>query len=222
MAKGKPLVVYLEVGARRVFACSVEWPGWCRAGRDQESALEALASYAPRYARVATKAGARFPADPAAGGFDVRERVPGNATTDFGAPGAIPGSDHERVTPQAAERLAAFVAASWAVLDEVAASAPATLRKGPRGGGRDRDAVVAHVQSADAAYARKIGVRLPTPALGDSAAIGALRNAVLAVLGAPSDGPPATGKGWPNRYAARRIAWHALDHAWEIEDKSRA
>jgi hypothetical protein len=27
-------------------------------------------------------------------------------------------------------------------------------------------------------------------------------------------------KGWPPRYAARRIAWHALDHAWEIEDRS--
>jgi hypothetical protein len=28
--------------------------------------------------------------------------------------------------------------------------------------------------------------------------------------------------GWPVRYAARRIAWHVLDHAWEIEDKSGA
>lgn len=27
-------------------------------------------------------------------------------------------------------------------------------------------------------------------------------------------------KGWPARYAARRIAWHVLDHAWEIEDRS--
>ena len=25
---------------------------------------------------------------------------------------------------------------------------------------------------------------------------------------------------WPPRYAARRLAWHVLDHAWEIEDKS--
>jgi hypothetical protein len=25
---------------------------------------------------------------------------------------------------------------------------------------------------------------------------------------------------WPVRYAARRTAWHALDHAWEIEDRS--
>jgi hypothetical protein len=27
-------------------------------------------------------------------------------------------------------------------------------------------------------------------------------------------------KGWPLRYAARRIGWHVLDHLWEIEDKS--
>ena len=27
-------------------------------------------------------------------------------------------------------------------------------------------------------------------------------------------------QGWPTRYAARRIAWHVLDHAWEIEDRS--
>ena len=30
---------------------------------------------------------------------------------------------------------------------------------------------------------------------------------------------PITERGWPPRYAARRIAWHALDHAWEIEDR---
>jgi hypothetical protein len=28
------------------------------------------------------------------------------------------------------------------------------------------------------------------------------------------------GDGRPPRYAIRRIAWHVLDHAWEIEDKS--
>jgi hypothetical protein len=40
------------------------------------------------------------------------------------------------------------------------------------------------------------------------------------VLRQPSDGAPIAGKKWPPRYAARRIAWHALDHAWEIEDRS--
>ena len=35
-----------------------------------------------------------------------------------------------------------------------------------------------------------------------------------------SNGSPPVERGWPQRYAARRIAWHALDHAWEIEDRS--
>ena len=26
-------------------------------------------------------------------------------------------------------------------------------------------------------------------------------------------------RGWLPRYAARRFAWHAIDHAWEIEDR---
>jgi len=31
---------------------------------------------------------------------------------------------------------------------------------------------------------------------------------------------PLADKRWPTRYAAHRVAWHALDHAWEIEDRS--
>jgi hypothetical protein len=116
--------------------------------------------------------------------------------------------------------MAALVAATWKVLDEVAAGAPPTLRKGPRGGGRDRDAVVEHVLGSEASYARTIGVKVAAPALGDSAAIEQERQAVLEVLGAPNEGHASGAKGWPTRYAARRMAWHVLDHAWEIEDKS--
>ena len=36
--------VYLEAGKRRVFACVPEWPGWCRLGRNEDAALEALAA----------------------------------------------------------------------------------------------------------------------------------------------------------------------------------
>lgn len=36
---------------------------------------------------------------------------------------------------------------------------------------------------------------------------------------APPSGPRG-GKRWPWRYFVRRVAWHALDHAWEIEDRS--
>jgi hypothetical protein len=78
---------------------------------------------------------------------------------------------------------------------------------------------VAHVVSAEVAYARKLGIRRSEPAPGDSSAVAELRQAVSEVLSAPSAGPPVE-RGWPPRYAARRIAWHALDHAWEIEDRS--
>jgi hypothetical protein len=211
--------VYLEVGAKRAFACALDWPGWCRAGKTPELALEALAAAAPRYAAVARRAGVRFPAG-AADRFEVVERVPGSATTDFGAPGAIAAADAERVTAAQARRLAALVAAAWAEFDQVRAGAPAELRKGPRGGGRDRDKMVDHLLGSDAGYARKLGVKHPPPAADNPAAIAALRDEVLAVLGRPSDGTPPLPKGWPTRYAARRIAWHALDHAWEMQDRS--
>ncbi|MDQ6649839.1 MAG: hypothetical protein M3Z02_06945 [Actinomycetota bacterium] len=213
------LPVYLEVAPRRSFAAACDWPGWCRSGRTEELALAALADYLPRYAAAAARASVQLPAADA-DALEVVERLTGSMTTEYGAPGAVAAGDGEPLTVADAARQARLVAAAWTALDRVAAGAPAELRKGPRGGGRDRDQVVEHVLSAEAAYARKIGVRLLVPAVGDRASVDALRSAVLAVLGGPSDGLPVGAKGWPVRYAARRIAWHVLDHAWEIEDKS--
>ena len=211
--------VLLEVGKKRVFADALDWPGWCRAGRDEDAALAALAAYVPRYAVVAERAGIAFPAR-VGKQLEVVERVPGTATTDFGAPGEVADADGRPTTRAQAERLTALVVASWAVFDEVRAGAPALLRKGPRGGGRDRDKLVDHVLGAEAGYARKLGIRHKPPSIDDRDAIAALRDDIAAVLRAPSDGSPPRPNGWPPRYAARRIAWHVLDHAWEMEDRS--
>jgi hypothetical protein len=209
--------VYLELGKKRVFACALDWPGWCRSGRDEADALETLAAYAPRYAVVAQEAGLPFPslAEP----FEVMERRPGSGVTDFGALDKPAAADHEPLTAAEAERLAALLAGSWQVFDRVVTGAPAELRKGPRGGGRDRDKVAEHVLGAETSYVRKLGVRHRQPALGDTAAIAALRDAVLEVVRAARE-PIVVEKGWPVRYAVRRAAWHVLDHAWEIQDKS--
>ena len=43
---------------------------------------------------------------------------------------------------------------------------------------------------------------------------------VAAALGVYAVGSPLAGRKWPPRYAVRRIAWHALDHAWEMEDRT--
>jgi len=215
MPDSRPQKVYLEVGKSRVFASAADWPGWTRAGKDEKTALEALAIAAPRYAPVPKAARVAFaPAD----GFEVVERLPGNATTDFGAPGAIAKAESKRLTKKEAGRLSALVAASWTVFDRVVEKAPASLRKGPRGGGRDRDAIVEHVLGAETAYARKLGLRLKQPAAGDTAALREHRNAMVAALRAGTKG--VTEGGWPARYVARRTAWHALDHAWEIEDRT--
>jgi uncharacterized damage-inducible protein DinB len=112
------------------------------------------------------------------------------------------------------------VAAAWAFFDRVAAAAPEELRKGPRGGGRNTSKVVAHTVDADHAYAREMGIKVPEFGPDDRAAVTAMRAAVLAVIREARDGSPIAGRRWPARYAAHRIAWHALDHAWEIEDRS--
>ena len=204
--------VYLEVGSKKVFACSVDWPGWCRVGRTDEVAMEALAAYAERYRPVAEAAGARFPKS-AAEQFDVVERIGGDATTDFGAPGRPAGGDFKPLTKAQAERVASLVQASFTVFDRVVAGAPAELEKGPRGGGRDRDKMANHVLDAEVSYFRKVGLKVTAATEGRSAFLDALRAAR-----APE--PDIETKSWPWRYAARRVAWHALDHAWEMEDRS--
>lgn len=195
--------VYLEVGSKKVFACSVDWAGWCRSGKTEEAALEALADYAERYAVVPERAGLRFPKS--ATSFDVVERLKGDATTDFGAPGAIPKFDRDALTKRQAEKLALLLEGAWSYFDEVVAGAPASLRKGPRGGGRDRDKMAAHVADSEQGYSRQLGL-----AIEDRNRAG-----ILAALRAAD-----AGTRWPPRYAARRMAWHVLDHAWEMQDRS--
>jgi hypothetical protein len=197
-----PVRVYVEKGAKKAFASAAGWPGWCRSGKDEARALEALAAYAPRYARVAKLAGIELPEK--AIDFQVVERLPGNATTDFGAPG-IPSKEEAKPQSRAdSTRMLALLDAAWKYLDQVRANAPESLRKGPRGGGRDREKMYAHVVESELGYSRHIGLRLKE--LDRDAVREALRN-------------PNKDKKWPAPYMARRIAWHALDHAWEMEDR---
>ena len=109
--RGRPTAVFLEVGKQRVFACALDWPGWCRAGKDEELALAALAAYVPRYAVVPERAGIAYPAR-VGEHLEVVERLPGSATTDFGAPGELAGTNAERTTRAQAEQLTALVIAS--------------------------------------------------------------------------------------------------------------
>jgi hypothetical protein len=221
--------IYLEFGAKRVFAGAIAWPGWCRTAPDEDGALAALAAYGARYASVLAGADLRpsFAAPTRTSALTVLERLAGDSTTDFGAPSIAPTADASPVKPADLRKLRAIIEACWGALDRAARSAAGVeLTKGPRGGGRDLDAILEHVRGAEASYAGRIAVRLPSrSSSGPSSPHTALRAAVIDGLtravteGVPSTGPRG-GAMWTSRYFVRRAAWHVLDHAWEIEDRS--
>jgi len=198
--------IYLETGKKRVFAASLRWPGWGRFATGEEAAIEALHAYAPRYSAFLAPTGLPFRAER----FEVVERLEGSTTTDFGAPDKAAAADSASVPPKERERLATILAAAWELFDATVAKSPAELRKGPRGGGRDRDKMAAHVLDAELAYVRKIGLR--------QGATLPVQERRAEVLDAFRD-PRGEWK-WPLPYAARRFTWHVLDHVWEMEDRS--
>jgi hypothetical protein len=219
--------VYLELGRKRTFAGALQWPGWCRAAKDEPSALEALVAYAPRY-RAAIGDGFAFEAPQGPGALTIVERLEGNATTDFGGLAIAPAADAAPLDATDLARLSALLHAVWATFDRAVARAGETpLRTGPRGGGRQIKALMTHVQDAESAYLRKLGRTDRWPMEAAHASTGGAaeqRQAVLLTLGAIGRGelPPPRPRGgalWTPRYFIRRTAWHVLDHAWEIEDR---
>ena len=217
--------IYLEVGAKRVIAGAVEWPGWCRSARTEKDAVAALAAYADRYRTVVDPAVGTFKPPKDASELTIVERLKGNATTDFGVPALGLPTDVAPIADAELERLARLVQAAWAAFDRAAKAARGReLRKGPRGGGRDLDKIVEHVTEAEKMYLVKLGARPPTPAGGRALRSEEQRAAIAAGLrararGRPVAQPSAARTLWTPRYFMRRAAWHVLDHAWEIEDR---
>jgi len=219
--------VYLEVGTKRVFAGAVEWPGWTRGGRDEEAALQALTDYGSRYAAALGTAAKGIPVPKRSSDLHVVERTKGNAGTDFGAPSIAPSADQRPVTPSELRRQIAILKACWAAVARSSkAAAGLPLRKGPRGGGRELDAILHHVAEAEASYLSRLGGKHRQGERTDVAAeTKRLRAEILDLLARRVGGESIplgrrTAPLWTPRYFVRRTTWHALDHAWEIEDRA--
>src|SRR5215472_5277626 len=228
MAQGaNHIEVYLEIGRTRTFAVALDWPGWCRSGRDEAAALQALYDYGPRYARALSDTQLRFRAPSEASDLVVVERLTGNATTNFGAPNLALSRDTRPIDPTELELWQVVLEACWQMFDTaVRAATGQRLRKGPRGGGRDLTKIIEHVRDVDASYLTSLGGKLkPSDENTASQALAPIRQAILTTLIAAARGEmparwPRGGVRWTPRYFVRRLAWHELDHAWEIEDRA--
>lgn len=214
------LRVVLELGkkGKRVVAVAPAWPGLSRGDKTEEAALARLRAYLPRYAPVASLAGLEreFAASQSP---VVIERYEGTGSTDFwGSSFAFSEIDRSAMTGFALERELLLLRGCWSYFDEVRARVSADLRKGPRGGGWDRDQLVWHTVATELDWGKKLGLPGMTEAMPDDAYLRAHRDAYIAAIRAyHAEGKLA--RTWPLRFLIRHTAFHTMDHAWQMEDK---
>lgn len=220
-ASPRAMRVAVEMGpkAKKVVAVALDWPGLERGATSEESALEKLRSYLPRYTPVARAAGLSASYSPTAA-LRVVERYPGTGSTDFrGISFAFSSFDQRAASRPQLEREVRLLRGCWAYFDDVRGRVSPEMRKGPRGGGRDRDRIVRHVLGVEWDWAKKLGLAGPADEDDpDDALLAARRAAYCAAISAlHAEGK--TARTWPLRYLIRHTAYHAMDHAWEMEDK---
>lgn len=218
--------VALEMGKKKTFAGAVDWPGWSRDGKDEETALQTLVEYGPRYAQVLDRCEIKFHIPVNVSELRITERHPGNSTTDFGAPAIMLDADRAQIDQKDFKRLLILLRACWAAFDNAVQEAEGKeLRKGPRGGGRDLEKIIEHVIEGDRGYLSRLAWKHKrqegiTPLEELERTRGAIQGALeVGVKGELPERGPRGGIIWPPRYFVRRVAWHVLDHAWEIEDR---
>src|SRR5690348_12944692 len=221
-AMADELRVALESGpkGKRVVAVAPDWPGLERGDKTEAAAITRLLAYLPRYVPIATLAGmgAQFAATTSAT-VDVVERYPGTGSTDFwGISFAFSDFDQQAMSSEELERDLTLMQACWAFFDAVHSRVSEEMRKGPRGGGRDRDRIIRHTLGAEQDFAAKLGVSVSVDTLLTDEGLKAYRKAYCGAIRAfYAEGKLA--RKWPLRYLIRHTAFHTLDHTWEMEDK---
>jgi hypothetical protein len=220
-----PVRTVLERGpkGKRAVAFAVDWPGWSRGAKTPELALELLESYRGRYRLVAVAAGLADEFD-AAGPLDIAEDRVGAGSTDFWGISFTPsGFEQEPMEDTELDRKIGLLRSSWGFFDAVASRVSAEMRKGPRGGGRDRDEIIGHtlrVESLD--FAKRLGLQVPEGAALTPKGLRDYRETYVATMRSYNAGEGKRMRSWNLPFLIRHSAFHTMDHAWEMEDKDQA
>ncbi|MDQ1359610.1 MAG: hypothetical protein QOG44_3983 [Acidimicrobiaceae bacterium] len=211
----------LERGPKgnKAVAFALDWPGWSRGAKTPELALEMLGSYRDRYRPIAVAAGRADEFD-AAGALDVVEDRVGTGSTDFWGISFSPsGFEHEPMDDSEIDRKIGLLRACWGFFDAVAARVSPEMRKGPRGGGRDRDQIVRHtIRTESEEFAKRLGVRVPEGGALAPKGVRDYRETYIATMRTYNAGEGKRMRSWNLPFLIRHSAFHAMDHAWEMED----
>jgi hypothetical protein len=213
-------VVERGTKGNKAVAFAVDWPGWSRGAKTVDLALETLASYRDRYRAVAAGAGLADEFD-AAGALDIVEDKVGTGSTDFWGISFSPSSlEGEPMDDAELDRKIGLLQACWTYFDEVAARVSADMRKGPRGGGRDREQIIRHtIRNESEEFAKRLGLRVPEGAALTPDGLRAHRESYVAAMWAYNAGEGKRMRSWNLPFLIRHSAYHVMDHAWEMEDK---
>ena len=219
-----PVRTVVERGTKgkRAVAFSIDWPGWSRGAKTPELALETLEAYRARYRPIAELAGMAGEFD-AAGPLEIIEDRVGTGSTDFWGISFSP-STAENVDPMdeaTLDRGITLLQACWAFFDGVAARVSEEMRKGPRGGGRDRTRIIRHtIRNESEEFAKSVGLRIPEEAALTPEGLRHHRETYVAAMRAYNAGEVEKRmRSWTLPFLIRHSAFHTLDHAWEMEDK---
>ena len=216
----RDLRLQLETGpkGKRVVAVAIDWPGLSRGGKTEEAAIETVLRYRARYQPIADLAGL---GEAFAGttGETVVETYEGTGSTDFWGISFGSGAyDRQAMTDAELDRELSLLQAAWAYFDQTRANVSAEMRKGPRGGGKDRDQIVRHTVYAELDMCKNVGVRPEWEGLLEDDRLAAYRNEYVAAFREYHAEGKSAGKS-PLRRLIRHTAFHTLDHTWEMEDK---
>ena len=102
----------------------------------------------------------------------------------------------------------------------MAAWVSAEIRKGPRGGGRDRDQIIRHtIRTESEDFAKRLGLRVAEGGALTPKGLRDYRETYVASMRAYNAGEGKRMRSWNLPFQIRHSAFHVMDHAWEMEDK---
>jgi hypothetical protein len=205
---------------KKAVAVAVDWPGWSRGAKTPESALELLEAYRERYRPIAVAAGLAEEFDDA-GRLTVVEEQVGPGSTDFWGISFAPSEgEREPMTDEDLDRKITLLQACWDYFDAVGSRVSPEMRKGPRGGGRERDEIIGHVLRVESLdFAKRLGMRVPEDRPLTPKTLPAYRAEYVATMRAYNAGEGNRMRSWNLPFLIRHSAFHTMDHAWEMEDK---